>query len=191
MVSLQSIIWVFLLNNFRRVINLGEYRPLVFFWSWSFLYCARSVLSRPQADILPVRSSRLVNYICVSVITINNAINEIKIKCPVISNAPNLIWYIYCLLMFIFILLLFDFFCYFVPVNRVHDLCLTSLLCRHSLGSSRNFWGGRLCDEPKECLRRRLVFGLLSLVSNRQIYNLWTGSYDSKQFYMGACYQTK
>ena len=41
MVSLQSIIWVFLPNNFSRVINLlltklardrlGEYRPLVFF----------------------------------------------------------------------------------------------------------------------------------------------------------------
>ena len=33
---------------------------------WSFLYgprCARSVLSRPRADILPVRPSRLVNKI--------------------------------------------------------------------------------------------------------------------------------
>ena len=36
----------------------------------SFLYgprCARSVLSRPRADILPVRPSRLVNKIYVSV----------------------------------------------------------------------------------------------------------------------------
>ena len=33
---------------------------------WSFLYgprCARSILSRPRADILPVRPSRLVNKI--------------------------------------------------------------------------------------------------------------------------------
>ena len=38
---------------------------------WSFLYgprCARSVLSRPRADILPVRPSRLVNKIYIYVI---------------------------------------------------------------------------------------------------------------------------
>ena len=62
MMSLQSIIWVFLLNNFSRVINLlltklardrtgrisalGPFRTL-----------------RPRVDILPVRPSRLVNKI--------------------------------------------------------------------------------------------------------------------------------
>ena len=63
MVSLQSIIWVFLLNNFSRVINLlltkltrdrtGRISALGL-----LLYgprCARSVLSRPRADILPVQ----------------------------------------------------------------------------------------------------------------------------------------
>ena len=41
---------------------------------WSFLYgprCARSVLSRPRADILPVRPSRLVNKIYIY--TLENA----------------------------------------------------------------------------------------------------------------------
>ena len=36
---------------------------------WSFLFgprCARSVLSRPRADILPVRPSRLVNKIYIT-----------------------------------------------------------------------------------------------------------------------------
>ena len=39
---------------------------------WSFLYgprCARSVLSRPRADILPVRPSLLVNKIYVTCLT--------------------------------------------------------------------------------------------------------------------------
>ena len=64
MVSLQSIILVFLLNNFSCVINLlltklardrtGRISALGL-----FLY----VLSRPRADILPVRPSCLVNKI--------------------------------------------------------------------------------------------------------------------------------
>ena len=45
----------------------------------------------------------------------------------------------------------------------------SSLLRRHSLGSSRNLrGGGRLRDEPKECLRRRLTF----LSSTRDFYRL-------------------
>ena len=68
MVSLQSIIWVFLLNNFSRVINLlltklardrtGRISALGLFYT-----DARSVLSRPRADILPVQPSHLVNKI--------------------------------------------------------------------------------------------------------------------------------
>ena len=70
MVSLQSIIWVFLLNNFSRAINLlltklardhtGRISALGLF------VCARSVLSRPRADILPVQPLRLVNKIYIS-----------------------------------------------------------------------------------------------------------------------------
>ena len=72
MVSLQSIIWVFLLNNFSRVINLlltklAQDRPGRISALGHYLqyrpHCARSVLSRPWADILPVRSLCLVNKI--------------------------------------------------------------------------------------------------------------------------------
>ena len=68
MVSLQSIIWVFLLNNFSRVINLLLAKPArdrTGRISALGLFCARSVLSRPRADILPVQPSRLVNEIYV------------------------------------------------------------------------------------------------------------------------------
>ena len=88
MVSLQSIIWVFLLNNFSRVINrlltklardcTGRIKvPL------SFLYgprCTRSLLSRPWADILPVRPSRLVNKIYVVNTRKNHAIIQLVDK---------------------------------------------------------------------------------------------------------------
>ena len=70
MVSLQYIIWVFLLNNVSCVINLlltklardrtGRISALGLFVRPR---CSRSVLSRPRADILPVRPSRLVNKI--------------------------------------------------------------------------------------------------------------------------------
>ena len=68
MVSFQSIIWVFLLNNFSRVINLlltKLARDRTGRISALGLFCtrARSVLSRPRADILLVRPSRLVNKI--------------------------------------------------------------------------------------------------------------------------------
>ena len=60
----------FLLNNFSRnksLINQGCSAPyLENIGPWSFLYgprCAPSVLSRPRADIPPVRPSRLVNKI--------------------------------------------------------------------------------------------------------------------------------
>ena len=74
MVSLQSIIWVFLLNNLSRVINLlltklardriGRISALGLFCT-DLDRCARSVLSRPRADIVPVRPSCLVNKIYV------------------------------------------------------------------------------------------------------------------------------
>ena len=71
MVSLQSIIWVFLLNNFSRIIKLlltklARDRPGRISALGSFLYgprSARSVLPRPRADILPLRPSCLVNKI--------------------------------------------------------------------------------------------------------------------------------
>ena len=69
--SLQSIIWVFLLNNFSRIINLlltklardrpGRISALGLFSTDRA--AARSVLSRPRADILTVRPSCLVNKI--------------------------------------------------------------------------------------------------------------------------------
>ena len=68
MVSLQSIIWVFLLNNFSRVINLlltklARDRPGRISAIGLFCTCARSVLSRPRGDILPVQPSCFVNKI--------------------------------------------------------------------------------------------------------------------------------
>ena len=75
MVSLQSIIWVFLLNNFSRVINLlltklARDRTERITALGLFL-CARSVLSRPRSDIVRLSRglsrglSRLVNKICI------------------------------------------------------------------------------------------------------------------------------
>ena len=71
---MQSIIWVFSSEQFqsynKSLINQACSGPS---WEnigpWSFLYgprCARSILSRPRADILPVRPSCLVNKIYVS-----------------------------------------------------------------------------------------------------------------------------
>ena len=75
MVSLRSIIWAFsskhvqFQSSNKSLINQACSGPS---WEnigpWSFLYgprCARSVLPRPQADILPVRPSCLVNKIYV------------------------------------------------------------------------------------------------------------------------------
>ena len=54
----------------KSLINQASSGP---YWEnigpWSFLFgpcCARSVMSRPRADILPVRPSRLVNKIYVT-----------------------------------------------------------------------------------------------------------------------------
>ena len=73
MVALQSIIWVFLLNNFSRVINLlltklardrtGRISALGLFCT--DLAALGPLLSRPRADILPLRPSCLVNKIYV------------------------------------------------------------------------------------------------------------------------------
>ena len=62
MVSLQSIIWVFLLNNFSRVINLSLTK-LARDRTGRISALGLFVLSRPRADVLPVRPSRLVNKI--------------------------------------------------------------------------------------------------------------------------------
>ena len=88
MVSLQSIIWVFLLNNFSRVINLlltklARDRPGRI--SALGLFCtdlARSLLSRPRADILPVRPSCLVNKIYIFYIDIFLMINSSSDRLP-------------------------------------------------------------------------------------------------------------
>ena len=74
MVSLRSIIWVFLLNNFSRVINLvlaklardrpGRISALSLLCT--DLAALGPYCQEPRADILPVRPSCLVNKIYVS-----------------------------------------------------------------------------------------------------------------------------
>ena len=73
MMSLQSIIWVFLLNNFSGVINLlltKLARDRTGRISALGLFCtdlaALGPYYHPRADILPVRPSRLVNKIYVT-----------------------------------------------------------------------------------------------------------------------------